>query len=118
MDKLDVMADISLQELAKRERLQAIIRQPAYQYYFQGGIIGVLAGLCGVAFLIWLLLKHAIPAWGFMVIGLAFIALLESMRTKDRLDAMVKTARIRERRKSEQGVAGYRRPDVGHKTIK
>ena len=94
MDKLDVMADISLQELAKREKLQAIIRQPAYQYYFQGGIIGVLAGLCGVAFLIWLLLKHTIPAWGFMVIGLAFIALLESMRNRDRLDALVKLQEI------------------------
>ena len=90
MDKLDVMADISLQELAKRERLLAIIRQPAYQYYFQGGIIGVLAGLCGVVFLIWLLLKHAIPSWGFMVIGLAFIALLESVRSNARLDALVK----------------------------
>ena len=90
MDKLDVMADMSLQELAKRERLQAIIHQPAYQYYFQGGVIGVLAGLCGVAFLIWLLFKHAIPAWGFMVIGLVFITFLESIRTKDRLDALVK----------------------------
>ena len=94
MDKLDVMADISLQELAKREKLQAIIRRPAYQYYFQGGIIGVLVGLCGVAFLVWQLLKHAIPAWGFMVIGLAFIALLESMRTNDRLDALVKLQEI------------------------
>ena len=90
MDKLDVMADISLQELAWREKLQAIIRQPAYKYYFQGGIIGVLAGLCGITFLLWLLLKHAIPAWGFMVIGLVFITYLESMRTKDRLDALIK----------------------------
>ena len=94
MDKLDVIADISLQDLAKREKFQAIIHQPAYKYYFQGGIIGVLAGLCGVAFLIWLLLKHSIPAWGFMVIGLAFIALLESMRNSDRLDALVKLQEI------------------------
>lgn len=104
MDKLDVMADISLQELAKRERLQAIIRQPAYQYYFQGGIIGVLTGLCGVAFLIWLLLKHAIPAWGFMVIGLVFITYLESMRTKDRLDALIKLQELENEEKANKAL--------------
>ena len=91
MDKLDVMADVSLREPAKKEKLQAIIRQPAYMYYFKGGIIGVIVGLCGIAFLFWLLLhEYDIPAWGFMVIGLAFIALLESRRNHERLDALVK----------------------------
>ena len=90
MNKQFVNADISLQDIAKRDKLQAVLRQPAYMYYLQGGVIGVLAGLCGIALIVWQLLKHTIPAWGFMVIGLAFIALLESMRNKDRLNALIK----------------------------
>ena len=94
MHKQYVNADISLQDIAKRDKLQAVLRQPAYMYYLQGGVIGVLVGLCGLAFFVWQLLKHAIPAWGFMVIGLSFIALLESMRNKDRLNALVKLQEI------------------------
>ena len=107
MDIIDIDAERALRILAKKEKLQAILCQPAYKYYLQGGIIGILLGLCGIAFLIWLLAKAAVPSWGLMVIGLAFIAFLESMRNRDRLDALIELKEIEDKMRSEQGVAPY-----------
>ncbi len=112
MDKLDVIADQTLRKLAKEEKLRTLLRQPAYKYYLQGGIIGVIIGLCGIAFVVWQLLKHSIPSWGFMGIGIAFIALLESMRSNDRLNALIQLQELIEE-KSEQGVVGYPPQGVG-----
>ena len=106
MDKLDVIADQTLRKLAKEEKLRTLLRQPAYKYYLQGGIIGVIIGLCGIACIVWLLLKHSIPTWGFMGIGIAFIALIESMRSNCRIDALIQLQELIEE-KSEQGVAPY-----------
>ena len=103
MDKIDIKAEYALRMLAKKEKLQTILCQPAYKHYLKGGIIGVLFGLCGITFLIWLLAKAAVPSWGFMVIGLVYIALLESMRNRDRLNALITLKEIEDKTRSEQG---------------
>ena len=94
MDHNDVIADLALKELAKRERLKAIISQPAYQYYLKGGILGILAGAAGIAFILWLLVKDRVPAWGFMAIALAFIAFIETGRQRERLNAFIELREI------------------------
>ena len=89
MDKLDIIADITLRDLAKKEKLRETIHQPAYKYYLKGGVIRVLFSLCGILFFLCLLIKYDIPSWKFMVIGLASIAFLESMRNMNRVNALV-----------------------------
>ena len=93
--------------LAKREKLRTLLIQPAYKYYLQGGAVGIILGICGIAFLIWLLAKASVPSWGLMVIGLAFIAFLESMRNRDRLDALIALKELEDKMHSEQGVPPY-----------
>jgi len=94
MDQKDVIADLALKDMAKRELLKATISQPAYQYYLKGGILGVLSGAAGIAFILWLLVKDRVPAWGFMAIALAFIAFIETGRQRVRLNAFIELREI------------------------
>ena len=94
MDKQDVIVDLALKDLSKKELLRATISQPAYQYYLKGGILGILSGAAGIGFILWLLAKDRVPAWGFMAIVLAFIAFIETVRQRNRLNALIELGEI------------------------
>ena len=89
MDKQDIIADLALKDLAKREKLKAIIHQPPYRIFLRGGIRGILSSVVGIALIVYLLVKELVPIWGFMVFVLAIIATLVSLRNYERLDALI-----------------------------
>ena len=89
MDKEDVIADLALKELAKKEKLKAIIHQPAYRIFLRGGIRGILSSVVGLTLIVYLLVKELIPIWGFPVLVLALISTLVSLRNNERLDALI-----------------------------
>ena len=53
MDKQDIIADLALKDLAKKEKLKAIIHQPAYRIFLRGGIRGILSSAVGLALFIY-----------------------------------------------------------------
>ena len=89
MDKQDIIADLALKDLAKKEKLKAIIHQPAHRIFLKGGIRGILSSAIGLALFIYLLIKEIVPAWGFLVSALALISTLVSLRNYERLDALI-----------------------------
>ncbi len=89
MDKQDIIADLALKDLAKKEKLKAIIHQPAYRIFLRGGIRGILSSAVGLALFIYLLIKELVPTWGFMVFVLALTSTLVSLRNYERLNALI-----------------------------
>ena len=107
MDKQDVIADLALKDLAKIDKLKDTVHQPAYIYYLRGGILGLLGAFCGISIILWNLTKDRVPAWGFMAIILAFVALIETCRQRERLNALIKLQEIENHNISEQSGADY-----------
>ena len=89
MDKDDVVATIALKALEKEMRLRRAVTEPAYAYYCRGGIGGVIAGILAMCWVVWMLIKDSIPAWGLMLFALSMIGLLESARQRERFNALV-----------------------------
>lgn len=106
----DKAADRMARDVAKEARLREILHRSAWADCLRGGIPGVLAGLGLLAFLVWQMVKQGVPSWGFMAAGLAFLALMGSMRNADRLDALVELLELENRRRRDEAVPGPGHP--------
>ena len=89
MKKKDVIAEVILRDLKKRERLIKIIHNSGFEYYTRGSILGFASILLFVVLLTWFLLRENVPIWGFMVCFVALISLMEATRQRYRFDALL-----------------------------
>ena len=94
MDREDVVAEVALKELEKEMHLRRVVTEPAYAYYFGGGIISVVCGIFCVCWTIWFLIKDHASAWVFVAFVYAMIGFLESTRQRERFNALVELMEI------------------------
>ena len=94
MNKEELIAKLVLQELRRKKRLNKIVHRPGYQYYLQGAVIGILAGVVGTGIALQVLLRDAIYLWIFSGLSLAVIALLETIRQKEQISARAKLSEM------------------------
>jgi hypothetical protein len=104
MDKDDVVAALALKALDKEMRLRKTVTEPAYAYCCRGGILGVALGTLAMCCVIWMLIKDNMPVWGFMLFGLAMTGLLESVRQRERLNALVELMEIEKNKTKANGI--------------
>jgi len=105
MTKEDVIAEVVLRDLKKRERLMQIVHQSGFEYYTGGRILGLATTLLSVAILTWLLLRENIPGWGFMVCFVALIGSAEATRQRDRFNALLELNELEKQEANKPWVA-------------
>ena len=94
MDREDVVAEVALKELEKKMHLRRVVTEPAYAYYFGGGIISVVCGIFCVCCTTWFLIKDYASAWELVVFAYAMIGFVESTRQRERFNALVELMEI------------------------
>jgi hypothetical protein len=89
MTKDDVVAELALRDLEKREHLMEIIHQPGFQYYTGGSLLGAASALASGALFTWLFLRENVPGWGFVLFMISAIGFLEATRQRSRFNALL-----------------------------
>jgi hypothetical protein len=96
MSKEDVIAQLALRDLKRQEDLRMIIHQSGFQYYIRFNVPGVLSALASIMLAVWLFLQEDVPAWGFMIGVVSMIGALESVRQRDRFNALLELNEIQQ----------------------
>jgi hypothetical protein len=89
MTKDNVIAELALLDLKKRERLLEIIHQPGFQYYIGGNLLGAASALASGTLFTWLILRENVPGWGFVLFIISAIGFLEATRQRRRFHALL-----------------------------
>ncbi len=85
----DAEAALAVHRVEKQTRLTGVIDQPAYRYYFGGGLVRTILGFISLCISAWLLIRQQIPGWGLITLGLAIFTLTENIRQRERFDALL-----------------------------
>lgn len=94
MTRDDVVAELALRDLEKRERLREIVHQPGFHYYTRGSWHGVISTLVSCAAFAWWVLRDDIPDWGVFLLVISVVGLLEATRQRDRLNALLELSAL------------------------
>ncbi len=89
MTKDDVVAELALRDLKKRERLMEIIHQPGFQYYTGGSLLGAASALASATLFTWLFLRENVPGWGLVLFFISAVGFLEATRQRCRFNALL-----------------------------
>ncbi|NJN71206.1 MAG: hypothetical protein HC801_13690 [Nitrospira sp.] len=102
MPREDVIAELALRELKKKEDLRTIVHQSGLQYYTRFNIFGMLSTLASIVLVAWLFLREDVPTWGVMICVVAAIGALESVRQRDRFNALLELNDIQQRQQANK----------------
>ena len=97
MTKEDVIAEVALRDLEKVERLRKIVHQSGLEYYTGGRFLGLASILPSAAFMVWLVLRENVPAWGVIIGVVALIGSVEGARQRDRFNALLELIELEKR---------------------
>lgn len=87
--KDNIIAELALRDLKKRERLLEIIHQPGFQYYIGGSFLVVASSLASGTLFTWLILRENVPPWGFVLFIISSVGFLEATRQRSRFNALL-----------------------------
>lgn len=90
MKKDDIISEVILKDLKKREHLQQMIHQSAFAYHTRNKLLKLPLILFYLVLIGWLLIKQNVPDWGFVVSFFSFFSWLEIGRQNDRFNALLK----------------------------
>ncbi len=114
----EVIAEIALRDLEKRERLNRVMRRPAYQYYLggflEGSILGKITAFAGLTVPVLWFARLDIPGWGVGMFMCTIVSLSETIRQRERFDAFLELADLENQKAIErlQAVSVQPVPDV------
>ena len=112
MTKDDVVAELALRDLKKRECLLEIIHQPGFKYYTDAGWKGAVYVLLSGVVVANLFLKWNVPAWGYLLFIISAVGLLEAYRLRGRFDALLELHELEKDKTKQIRVASADRADA------
>lgn len=101
MTKDDVVAELALRELRKRERLMEIIHQPGFRYYTGGSLLGATSALAFGTLVAWMFLRENVPGWGFLLFIISAVGCLEATRQRCRFNALLELHELEKNKASK-----------------
>ena len=94
----EVIAEIALRDLEKRERLNRAIHRTAYQYYLggflEGSVLGKITAFAGLSVPVLLFPRLDIPVWGGGVFMWTIVSLAETIRQRERFEAFLELTEL------------------------
>ena len=94
----EVIAEIALRDLEKRERLNRAIHRTAYQYYLggflEGSVLGRITAFAGLSVPVLLFARLDIPVWGGGVFMWTIVSLAETIRQRQRFEAFLELTEL------------------------
>lgn len=94
MKNEDTIGQFLLKEEQHKASLRRRVSESASDYYTNRNLFGLLAGLSLIGFFVYHLVTQSIPIWGLFAFALSVIAAMESKRSTDRIDAMIRLAEL------------------------
>ena len=105
MNMDELVADASLDALEREMCLRRPVTEPAYLYYFGGGIVRVIIKIFLITIgFFWMFNNYDISGLEFLILTLAMIGVFETARQRERLNALVELMKI-EKGKTEANKA-------------